>query len=358
MYFSTVLRGCEVGKTPQLWVRSGRKSMFSAVKSGNRHALSLITAYSKIFFFYSNFNRQLLSRRIAGAFFLKDTDRVRENFFRLTPMATNLNQDDVFRYKTLDDTRAFGYKLIDLRGGFLEFNPALLTAYAQFLSTQNHFETNYFGVFSQNPKLIVFKGLGAFSWPSLTYFTVKRRLLAKKKSQYFDLDIAAEGGFSAFRRVRAPFGGVFSPAHMGPRLRVSFLSKFTKFELSSFFFFKPVFFKYLSLEDSATKNGAISGAYNFFQKLAANCFSNYFFYSQNAAPAVTNVIPSGGFTFALKQHVLKSFAYNKLSNDSLAWHCATLVKFIEHTSGYCAHVNVFTFLHGVLDPAEKARCAM
>lgn len=125
---------------------------------------------------------------------------------------------------------------------------------------------------------------------------------------------------------------------------------FSKIEMLSFFFFKPLFFK-------------SSLIFNFSDFLINNVFNLYklktdLLFNKNTFFFYNNLIPCNCFNYIIKKKIIKTFDHGKISNNLATWYHETLIRFLENYSGKKVYLKIFPFLNNNLNFFEKAQCLL
>lgn len=129
---------------------------------------------------------------------------------------------------------------------------------------------------------------------------------------------------------------------------------FNKFELSLFFFYNPLFFKYILLSSYGTvlfnkSDSKLFKIYNFFSQKTLT-------YTQSKEYFNNNLFFNEKFSYVFKKAILKALDYSKFGTNTIIWHYNLLIRFLEYCSGKKVYFRIHPFLQNHLTFFEKIQC--
>lgn len=251
-------------------------------------------------YFFKNFK---FNDKIFNIFFLKRYDWINNSMARLTNSSFRLNFNDYFDVKNFLYS---GNKLVS----FLNFNK---------INNKFH-ENSYYLIFNNTKNNKPFSDI---------FFNYGIKLNFNK----------------FFYNYKAKFNN--------ENKLLNNFNIFNKFEFLLVFHFKPIFFKYLSFNDSKINKLKI-------KKIKTpnllKLLKDFFFYSEKNIPYVNNIVPNPSFSYIIKKKMLKVFNYSKFTTSVGMWYHSSLIKFLEFSTGKKVLVKFFSFLINKLNFNEKAQC--
>jgi hypothetical protein len=325
-----------------------KKNIFFVLKKYKKNIL-IFTKFFYFYFFYSklyflNFSYINKNEKKKLISFFKPfyRDWVSDSLAVLTKNSCKLDVNDFLSLKnfSLNYCLRLNYKILFLINLYNSNND---------LFFQNNYFFNNFPVFSTNDNTF-----NLFSLKFNRYSFVSNFIQINSTKPKYNKSIAApirnlnilsfkNNFFSLkFSKNSYPFSNIFND------LNLNKFYLFNKFEVLIFFYFKPLFFKYLTL---------VNNQGNDFLNLK-NYLKDYYFYSNKNTFFNNNLIPDFSFFFIIKKKMLKVFNYSKFPTQTSIWCHNVLIRFIEFCTGKKVVVRFNTFLGNTLTFDEKAQCLL
>lgn len=278
------------------------------------------TIYSKFLFFHLNLYNFQLFKFKTNIFYFSQFDNINENLTILTKNSLNLNKFDIFKNI-----------LIKLNKENLSFN--LFFIVNAYIFKSNLVENDYsFFTFSkeQSFNLKFYKNLADI------FIKNKNKIKSFTGTSFVD-------NWPKFKGYKFNFFKL-------PNNQLNFFFYSSCFEIITFFFLKPLFFKILYLSDNIYfKQSKVNNNFSLIKN-----YINIFFYSKKNI--YNNIIPDGSFIYFFKKKILKIFNYQKFSISSVPFFYSSIIRFIEFCSGRKVYVKFNAFLNNNLTTVEQARC--
>ena len=311
------------------WLNFTSKWNLSNIKIKTTFNIILNKSFSKYFFYsklyFKNFNYLInnsLNKQF-NIFKLSKHDYVSNYLVRLTRDSIRLNVNDFFTIKNSLFLNNSSFKLIFLFNNYNNDN---------ILLENNYFISSFFNKITSN-----FNKYDFYSKIS-NLFNKNKNNIEKNKVLVHHIFFNYLNNYN-FSNTYNKFNSFF---------------KFNKFEILIFFFFKPLFFKYIMFKNNSLNKLPHS---IFFNKII-NYTNEYFFYSKHSYSHSNNLIPNESFSFILKKKMIKIFNYSKFPTITTIWHYNSLIRFLEFCSGKKVYIKLNTFLNNNLNFNEKSQCLL
>lgn len=282
----------------------------------------------KYFFLSKNyFNNFNISNKLINVFKLSHFDWVNENLARLTRDSIRINLNENFSLKNSNFFNS-NFKQLSLITNNFNTNDSFFENNLFFIKNKTF--NRFFSLNKFNANLFLFQQTSFSNQKLLKNNNIKTSIFYKFNNN--------NKNFYLTNPIISNFNNFYL---------------FNKFEILFFFYFKPIFFKYIFLISNKLKTSHLDNFFNL------NTYvSNFFFYSKNNFLNRSNILPDNTFSFIFRKKMLKVFNYNKFPTITTVAYYNSLIRFIEFCSGKKVYIKFHTFLNNTLSFQEKAQCLL
>jgi hypothetical protein len=285
--------------------------------------------YSKMHF---NFNATLQVKHNSNIFNVLQSEQIIIDFFQFTESAPQFKS-----FQTHKLTKFISNNLFNLAQSAIYFNWEEFTIFMFSDRTKTRFYftklNQYFYKFLVN-NMILFKGNQIVSSNSLAIWNYKKSKLATTNRLSLS-SLSKNNNVSMLRNALTTVS-------------------FNKLELFSFFFYNPIFFKFLIFNVNRDDrynftNLIFSKSYNFILQKTANI-------TKNVKLLLNNLFHNEHFEYNFNKILFKVFDHSKFGNDNILWHYQLLIRFLEYCSGRKVYFRIHPFIQNSLTFTEKMQC--